>query len=182
MRHFPDRSCSVEYIVERCVFKAFIVVLLMWQRMLVGQEVLSRGPMSRCKHTDPEQTMLKAPIQAVNGCCPGTPVSCVQPSHHIQISLRDMPIEPASRLWPLLFLVVVGDPVANTLDPGLGWGRNHGRQSQIHLDYSGLPLLLHGTATYHAAFQLVPSSKMLLAGGLCPGSWAFFWVASFMAQ
>lgn len=81
IRLFPDRSCSIEYIVERCVFKAFIVVLSLWQRMLMGQEVLSQGPMSRCKHTDPEQTMLKTAIQAVNGCCPGTPVSCAFSPH-----------------------------------------------------------------------------------------------------
>lgn len=33
-----------------------------------------------------------------------------------------------------------------------------------------------------AGFQLTPCSVMQLVVGIFPGSWAFFWVASFLAQ
>lgn len=85
MRHFPDKSCSIEYLVGKCVLKAYCGTFTVAEDV-IGQEGLRWGPMSMCKHTGPEQAMLKAAVvQVVSGCCPG---SCpVQPSHHIQTSV-----------------------------------------------------------------------------------------------
>lgn len=61
MRHFPDKSCSIDYIVGKCVLKAYCGTFAVAEDVS-GQEVLRWGPMSRCKHTGPEQAMLKAAV------------------------------------------------------------------------------------------------------------------------